>query len=147
MRNKNGFSLLELIIVVAIVTILFAIVGLVYFNILAKTRDVKRVADAVSISKSLKMYQTANGNFPQVNDWTGLEEDLRNDGALSRILKNYISPYPQDPLHPFSFGGRAYSYQYRSTAEGKGYKLHIEREEDGAYEYSDGDGGSLIFNP
>ncbi len=58
-KSKNkGFSLLELLIVIAILAILFAAV-LIFLDpseTLRKTRDARRIADLAQIKKSIEMY-------------------------------------------------------------------------------------------
>jgi prepilin-type N-terminal cleavage/methylation domain-containing protein len=61
---KKGFSIVELMIVVAIIGILATISGITYARSKMRTRDAKRIADINSISQALFIYKEKNNSFP-----------------------------------------------------------------------------------
>ncbi len=81
--HKQGFTLLEVIIVSGLIALG---ASLVYANTdvaRAKGRDTRRVSDLQQIQKAISLYQLNTGNFP-----TALESDL---------VPTYISELNPDP--------------------------------------------------
>ena len=64
-HNPNGFTLVELLVVVAIIAILSVIGLAVFTGIQGRARDSKRKADIDEISKALEVH-FANGSYPAV---------------------------------------------------------------------------------
>jgi len=68
--NKKGFTIIELLVVVAIIGILSTI-SVVAFNVARmRNRDTKRLADMKQISTGLDLYFNDNGLYPVGNDVT-----------------------------------------------------------------------------
>ena len=62
--NRRGFTLIELMIVVAIIGILAAIAVPLYQNILARSRTAKVTADTRSIASAMVQYSALCGDLP-----------------------------------------------------------------------------------
>jgi len=98
MKFKKGFTLIELMVVVAIIVLLASIIVPNYFKGLEKSKIGKATADVVLLRKSVDLFRADlenNGNLP---------------GTLGELFdKRYLSKeVPADP-----WGG---SYVYISTA-------------------------------
>lgn len=63
-RLKNGFTLIELIVVIAVIGILATISVLTYSSIRAHARDSQRSSNVTILSESLEKYYDQNGEYP-----------------------------------------------------------------------------------
>jgi general secretion pathway protein G len=64
MKNKKGFTLVELLVVVAIIGILAAISVVSLNTARARARDSRRVADVRQIQTALELYYNDMGTYP-----------------------------------------------------------------------------------
>ncbi|HUD02706.1 MAG TPA: prepilin-type N-terminal cleavage/methylation domain-containing protein, partial [Candidatus Paceibacterota bacterium] len=62
--RKKGFTLIELMVVIAIIGILASIIMVSLSSAQSKGRDAKRVADIRTIQLALEEYYNDNGNYP-----------------------------------------------------------------------------------
>lgn len=62
--QKKGFTIIELIVVIAIIAILAAVVMVNVTGYIAKSRDTRRKADLHNIAIALDMYFANNGHYP-----------------------------------------------------------------------------------
>ncbi len=81
-RHKAGFTLIELMVVIAIIGILASIISVSLSSSRAKGRDAKRVADIRTLQLSLEQYYNDNSSYP---------------ATLSALAPTYISVIPKDP--------------------------------------------------
>ena len=64
--NKKGFTMVELVVTITIITILGAISFITFSSYVSGSRDSKRVIDLESISASLEIfYKKNNGVYPK----------------------------------------------------------------------------------
>jgi general secretion pathway protein G len=118
LENKNkGFTIIELIVVISIITILSSIIFININNVRIKSRDVKRIADLKQIQKALELYKIYNGDYPKpvcgTEDWCNSYESNEWD-SLAFLLSDYMKKFPVDPLNNRGdpFYGEFYSYAY-----------------------------------
>lgn len=97
--NQSGFSLIELIAVVAILGILAAVVAPRIFTQPGKARIAKAKTDISNIETALKMYQMENYNFPTTDQ--GLlalvEQPTGEPEAPNWQDGGYLDKLPKDP--------------------------------------------------
>ncbi|MHA6844619.1 type II secretion system major pseudopilin GspG [Ralstonia syzygii] len=110
----RGFTLLELLVVVAIIGLLAAYVGPRYFAQIGKSEVTATKAQIEAFSKALDTYRLDTGHFPTAEQ--GLNALLTRPAGENR----WNGPYLQKavPLDPW---GKPYTY--RSPAEGKDYEI------------------------
>ncbi len=115
-KNKQGFTLIELIIIITILGILAAMISGNFITSLKKGRDARRKADLEQIQRALEMYYEDKKAYPLTADWTfgGQFTDLASG-------KIYMVKVPNDPI-----SGKSYEYQ----SNGSYYKLYACLEND-----------------
>jgi len=123
MGKKNGFTLVELLVSIAILGILAAIATVVYSGVTAKARDSQRMRDLQTIAQALELYRSDFHSYPQGIDApnftkTGMDYPRvvhysTSDGIT--ILSTYLNPAPNDEA-----SDREYLY---ITTNGSSYSL------------------------
>lgn len=128
MKTPKGFTLIELMVVIAIIGVLSSVVLASLNSARAKGRDAKRKAEMVSIQTALEMYYLDNNAYPIAisGTWNGyLTTGCGVAGSLSgptgyvpNLAPKYMPILPVDPSN--NFGG-CNGYLYYS--DGINYKL------------------------
>lgn len=139
--RERGFTLIEMLVVIAIISILIGI-GINTFTIAQqKARDVRRKADLRSIQVALELYKQDTGVYPVLSaaNCSGgngyhYADVVLGCAALSPSFSSYLPSIPKDPLGNSCPSGWFYQdtschgYFYASPISGCGYILAVSLE-------------------
>jgi len=128
--NAEGFTIIEILVVVVIIGILASIVVVSFNSTLRKSRDARRLADMQEIIKALDTYYVEHNQYPghvsvygecegSCGCWDTSTVDNDGDGKPfiePLIDEHYLKTTPQDPINNGNCTtGFAYRY-YRYDA-------------------------------
>lgn len=89
-RKQQGFTIVELLIVIVVIGILAALVITTYTGIQAKARNSKRQTDVQSVQTQVEAYFAQNGHYPSY-------ADLSSTSWLSTNMKSLDQSAMHDP--------------------------------------------------
>lgn len=130
-RNPHsGFTLIEMLVVIAIISVLAAIVLFSVEEARKSSRDKQRKIDLKNMQLAVELYKEAHDVYPlsckgdqpnRLNSWGGAltgNQSCSNpsDYMIVGVVPNFISKLPKDPRESGSAG-----YVYAS--DGKTYKI------------------------
>ena len=127
--KKFGFSLIELIIVIAILGILAGMMSGNFFSSLRKSRDAKRKTDLENVKHALELYYNDYKKYP-----VAVDNKISVDGSSGIDWGNkfedekgtlYMQKLPEDPK-----ASSDYKYYYAADTEGTYSKLYACLEND-----------------
>ena len=139
MQTKRGFTLIEIIIVIAVIAILAGIVYANFGNSRARARDAIRIADVNLIADAYESYFEDYGYYPPQPPAAGFGASLfyidqtcttnpwTFTTAQSELLnKNYISQFPCDPLNTMVQSFNLFPDRRHYKESGYGYIINLE---------------------
>lgn len=123
-KNSRGITMIELLVVVAIIGVVSAIGYVTFDGQQKKARDSRRVADLKEIRSGLQLYFQKNGNYPGASG-TGLTIYHSSSGPnwIPFLAPKYTSIIPTDPINKYNLGGTSQLYFYQVDAIGASYCL------------------------
>lgn len=145
MKNQSGFTILELIVVVAVIALLSSMLIFAVDQTQAKSRDSKRAVQLQEFVKAFELYYTEFGRYPDdgvadagqaaiFNNTSSMAVDLSSAGYLSRV--------PADSRHDDTKG-----HVYCASNDGASMAVAINTERDeGGTDYCVVSLGPLAYN-
>jgi general secretion pathway protein G len=106
---SRGFSLLEIMVVITIMTMIMGAVGVGVMGYLDKSKMKQAKIDIVTISNALDLYKTEFGRYPESED------------GLSRLVEEKILKEKKVPKDPW---GNDYIYIYPGSNNDDGFDLY-----------------------
>ncbi len=128
--SKKGFTIIELLVVVAIIALIAAGLFVLFSGPRANSRDARREADMKQIQNALNLYTNRTGTYPIC---TTIGEINGSGDCLSAALINAqeMPAVPRDPIFSGSCAGlpgapspQAFMYCYASNDTGTTYVLY-----------------------
>ena len=124
--NKNGFTLVELVLVIGIIAVLFSVALAVLDPLgqIQKANDVRRKADLSQTQKALETYYQDKGRYPRTN---GSPNYCMQDTTTSTtycggsIWAPYMNLVPKDP-------NSSNRYVYYTPSDGQSYYIYANLE-------------------
>lgn len=105
--STKGFTLVEIIIVISIVSVIISIPVVTYNQFSRSSRDTQRISDLENINGALQLYRANNGVYPSANNLNLLVE------------QNYLTEIPVDGKD----GEDGFGYTYESDLAGSTFTL------------------------
>ena len=102
-KSSRGFTIIELIVVIAILAVLVTITIVSYSGAQGRARDADRRVDIANLVKALEMYYDDNGTYPTAsgtNSTAGsiwYSSDTTSWSTFATVLAGILTPLPSDP--------------------------------------------------
>ena len=104
-KNNKGYTIMEILVVVAIMGLISSIAFVSLQNARAEARDVKRVADIKQVQNALELYYSKYGVYPNTEcnvllpSIVACNSNFDAGDWISELTPEFIKELPNDPLN------------------------------------------------
>ncbi len=133
-KALRAFTLIELMVVIAIIGMLASVVFASIADSQKNARDKRRIADMQQLHKAFELYLNDHNDFPR--EWQGMNGDISTNETLLGVLEQYLNGVPFDP----SGIGNATAFYYYDGAHTCGttdyaiiFARHMDKPENSNY--------------
>ena len=125
--SQQGFTLVEIMVVIIIIGLMGAIVGPSVFSRVQQAKETRVIQDIRAIESALKMYRLDNFNYPAQSE--GLNALVTAPSSARNWRGPYLESIPQDPWNQqyrYAFPGvngkqvEVFTYGRDNTSGGAG---------------------------
>lgn len=103
-RNQQGFTLIEVMVVVVILALLAAIIVPKIMSRPAQARIVKAKQDILAIENAMDLYKLDNGNYPTAEQGIAALVTKPTQPPVPSDWNGYLKQIPVDPWgHPYQY--------------------------------------------
>lgn len=110
-KLTRGFTLLELLVSVAIITLLSSVLLASFNAARERAQDARRISELKQFKVALELYHTDHGHYPRESD--GANGRIGEGAGVDTMLAPYMTSIPTDPFGP---GDPSYYYYYDGNA-------------------------------
>ncbi|HEV7449585.1 MAG TPA: Ig-like domain-containing protein [Candidatus Paceibacterota bacterium] len=142
MPNKRGFTLIEILVVIAIIGVLATIVIAAVAGARHKARDAERLADVRALAHGLELYYDVHGHYPVMATTTQCARagNWIADNGNYNWAQGILSMQPRDPAESCVPPEQVYTY----ASNGDSYNIGITLED--TKNPDTGDGQQVSFD-
>lgn len=138
-KNQSGFTLIEMMVVVAVIAVITTVVAVSYGDAGRQQRNLERQTDLRQLQSAVENYKRKEGVYPDPgcsnNGWSS---ESNCDEYIAGLWPEYIGSLPTDPnLNTDSVSSAGFSYTTNGSRSA--YKLMIRGTVEGEEVTSDHD--------
>ncbi len=97
LAKQQGFTIVELLIVIVVIGILAGLVITTYSGIQQKARNTERNTDLKAVQGQLEAYTATNGRYPALSDLGGSNTSAQDVAFIKANMKGLDSEALRDP--------------------------------------------------
>ncbi len=119
----RGFTLIELIVVIAIIGMLSSVVLALLSSAQKDAKDKRRISDMKQLQNALELYHVDRREYPKESE--GANGNITTNATFKALLKPYLRGTPTDPIDSGAF---SYYYDGAHLCGGKLYVVIFARQ-------------------
>lgn len=117
MKNRSGFTIVELLIVIVMIAILATISIVTYNGIQSRAEAAKVAVDLGTVNDAIQIYYAEKGVYPTTSgQWYGYSGGVQTTNYVPGLTPSYIDSLPQPK-------NKSPAFEYIYNSNGTDYKL------------------------